>query len=149
VQERVKVFNMETEADCGMKCSESFARYDRDTSSWRTSQLLLTGEWEPFSEGWPKAGIMLDGRCYRQPRLERTIIAKDGGALPRVPRPTAMDGCGASRSMKRQGWEAGPRNNLRDYFGFKHNYLYPPAAMVDYLMGYPTEHTAFDASETP
>ncbi len=52
--------------DSGQSFTESFANYDPDTSSWRTSQgCLLTG-WAEFSATWPKSGTMRSGRCYRQ-----------------------------------------------------------------------------------
>ncbi len=50
---------------------ESFAQWDRATSSWRTSQrCLLPTEgslWALFSERWPRAGMMHDGTVYRRP----------------------------------------------------------------------------------
>jgi hypothetical protein len=48
----------------GRRCGESFANFDRDSSSWRTSQLCFTGEWSEFSETWPRAGLMRNGTCF-------------------------------------------------------------------------------------
>jgi hypothetical protein len=50
--------------DYGKKCGESFAKWDRDTSSWRTRQCSLAGDWELFSETWPKWGLMRSGECW-------------------------------------------------------------------------------------
>ena len=167
---------METEAGYGMKCSESFARYDQDTSSWRTSQLLLTGEWEPFSEGWPKAGIMLDGRCYRQPKLERRIAEIDGGVWA-TPRATMPDNLSSNpeiknnRIIRESGEDFGmnladqakawptPRSRNIDYWDqeyAKKKQMLCDSLMggqlnpmwVEWLMGYPLGWTALDASET-
>ncbi len=79
----------EREADFIGKCSELLTSFDRDTCSWRTSQpSLLTNSLEPFSETWPRAGMMQDGRVYRhrQPVPRTTVIG--GGALQNVPTPT-------------------------------------------------------------
>jgi DNA (cytosine-5)-methyltransferase 1 len=80
----------ERAADFTEKCSELLTRFDPDTSSWKTSQQsLLTNGSEPFSETWPRAGMMRGGRVYRhlQPVPRTTVI--DGGALRNVPTPTA------------------------------------------------------------
>lgn len=49
--------------DSGPKCTESFANYDQDSSSWKTSQICLSGEWEEFSGTWPRHGLMRNGQC--------------------------------------------------------------------------------------
>ncbi len=59
-------------AGCGPSSIESFANYDRDTCSWRTSELCLFGGWIEFSETWPMAGMMRNGIAYRrQPLVPR------------------------------------------------------------------------------
>ena len=63
--------------DYGSNSTESFASYDPDTSSWRTSQASLLTEWEEFLETWPQAGTMRSGKCYRQQMWEHPI--SDGG----------------------------------------------------------------------
>lgn len=42
----------------------SLASYDQDSSSWRTSQACLVSGWEPFSETWPRSGMMRHGTAY-------------------------------------------------------------------------------------
>jgi DNA (cytosine-5)-methyltransferase 1 len=77
------------EADFIEKCSELLTLFDHDTCIWRTSQRsFLTNSLEPFSETWPRAGMMRDGRVYRhrQPVPRTTVIG--GGALQNVPTPT-------------------------------------------------------------
>ena len=49
----------------GLTLSEPFAYYDRDTSSWKTSQVSLLPEWETFSGGWPPAGMTRNGNAYQ------------------------------------------------------------------------------------
>ena len=50
-----------SEAGSGLKCLGSLARWDRDTSSWKTHQFSLLGDLEPFSETWPRWGMMRGG----------------------------------------------------------------------------------------
>ena len=42
-----------TSGGYGQHSRTSFARYDPATSSWKTSQVSLDGEWETYSETWP------------------------------------------------------------------------------------------------
>ena len=85
---------------CGRKPSMYFAEYDRGTRSWRTSQAcLLTNTPDEFTETWPKAGLMLSGVAYPQPKQEPRIAVIDGGLLPT---PTDVSkGGGSSRSGER------------------------------------------------
>src|SRR5690348_993680 len=63
MQDSERVFT-ESAADYGSSSHESFAIFNLDTFSWRTSQLCLTGEWATFSERWPLSGTMQNGQCY-------------------------------------------------------------------------------------
>lgn len=75
----------EREADCGEKCGASWAKYDPATSSWKTHQLSLLGDWEPCSETWPRWGTMRAGECWELSTLVRRI---DGTASGLWPTPT-------------------------------------------------------------
>ena len=66
---------MESEVDCGPKWHDSFAKYDPDTSLWRTHQTSLFGEWEEFSEIFPRWGMMQDGECLE--RVTPPLITKE------------------------------------------------------------------------
>lgn len=57
------------EAVCGESLRESFANFDRESSSWKTSQRSLLGGWTSFSENWPRSGMMLSGRVFELPTL--------------------------------------------------------------------------------
>jgi len=82
------------EADSGEKCPGSLAKYDRATSSWRTSQRCFIEGWARFSEIWPRWGLMRDGVCWdaqisaaRNPEnasgLWPTLKASDGDQYSR------------------------------------------------------------------
>ena len=62
--------------------SESFAWFDPDTSSWKTSQRSLLTDWTPFSESWPRQGLTANGRAYLQVLWAPVISVIGGGLLP-------------------------------------------------------------------
>jgi len=69
-----------TPVTCGPQLSSASAWYDRESYSWKTFQgSFLLGTLEPFSETWPKAGMIRDGVFYPQPRWELPILGKDSG----------------------------------------------------------------------
>ena len=62
--------------DSGVSLLGSFARFDRNSSSWKTPQLSLLGDSEPFSETWPRWGLMRDGVCWEQMKPPSRLIAE-------------------------------------------------------------------------
>jgi hypothetical protein len=83
--------SMASEADYIAKSSVALAWLNRDSSSWKIAQQLLAGDWEPYSQTWPRAGMMRDGRCWPLPTWVRPISAKDGGVSPLWQTPVADD----------------------------------------------------------
>lgn len=63
----------------GLSSLESLAKYDPATSSWRTPQYSLLGDWELYSETWPRWGSMHDGECWAQPTSGLRINATESG----------------------------------------------------------------------
>ena len=59
----------------------------------------------------------------------------EGRGYGGLPTPTECDHKGSGRPRKNRG----PGNNLRDWFRQKHGFLYPPARIVAWLMGFPEE----------
>ena len=53
----------------GQRLPDWLASYDPATSSWKTSQLCLDGALEPYSETWPRSGMMRSGTAFRLPPL--------------------------------------------------------------------------------
>ena len=139
--------SQEADQGCSSRLSESFAWLDRESSSWKTCQRSLFEDWTPFSESWPRAGIMLDGRCYRQPKLEHRICEIDFSCL--LPTPTASDWkhCGTMEAAKRY-IEKGHQVKITLLMQLK-GFGRPHPEPIEEFMGYPIGWTAFDASETP
>ena len=82
----------ESVLDFGDQCYEPFAWYDRASLLWRTWQLCLNGEWAPYSEIWPLAGMTRNGLAYRHAQWVRHTCDSECSLWPT---PTAsMDGRG-------------------------------------------------------
>lgn len=79
--------------DYGASTPVLLARYDPDTSLWRTSQHSLEGGLTEFSETFPRSGTMRSGTAYRLPPLVRLTAGTGFGLLPThsIPTPTASD----------------------------------------------------------
>lgn len=59
-----------TNETSGLRPPVSFAKYDPDTSCWRTYQgSLFTNTTEKYSETWPRAGTVCGGTAYRRQPL--------------------------------------------------------------------------------
>lgn len=68
----------------GARCGGSFAKFDPESSLWRTSQLCLVGGLAEFSETWPRAGLMRNGIAYPLNSLGLPISESVSGLLPTI-----------------------------------------------------------------
>lgn len=111
---------------CGANTGASLASYDRASSSWKTCQACLVSGFQPFSETWPRSGMMRHGTAYQ---LQPSAPLTDGivsGLLP-MPTPTAKANMMAPSMQK---WAA-------------HKNLWPtPAASVTNLTEHPNSWQA-------
>ena len=71
---------------CGATSSESLAKFDLDSSSWRTSQACLTGEPVPFSGRWPRSGSTVNGQLFARQKLAHHITATGFSSSPQGPK---------------------------------------------------------------
>lgn len=53
-----------TRAGSGLSLRQPFARFDRDTLLWRTSQASLLEGWDTFSQTWPSWGMLARGEAF-------------------------------------------------------------------------------------
>lgn len=137
----------------GLKCSRPFAWYDRDTSSWRTFQRSLKGEWEPFLGAWPRAGMTVNGIAYRlKPLVPYTSVI--GSSL--LPTPNTMDATGKGRmntnaNVKKWGGVNSLGGMAATGLWPKELPPCPPGELnpeyVEWLMGFPIGWTGLDVSE--
>lgn len=69
---------------CGANTGASLANFDPASSSWRTFQACLVSGWEPFSETFPRSGMMRSGTVY-QLQPSAPITGEIGSGLWRTP----------------------------------------------------------------
>jgi DNA (cytosine-5)-methyltransferase 1 len=111
---------MESAAGCGEKWHASFAKYDPNSSLWRTAQCSLLGGLDEFSETWPQWGLMRDGECWEQRTLEQTIRGTEFGLSPNgvdsfhTPNTTGLDGGSNSRKALKKKLEKWPTPTVMD-----------------------------------
>ena len=159
--------------DCSLNSCESFAWFDRDSWSWKTSQRCLVEGWATYSESFPRAGTMRNGIAYR--RQASAPLTGGTGCLS-WPTPTAIDSTGRGQrapgstgnhlsisleyAVNRAMWPTPNKEDSRGGVsqtpggarasGLNANVggsLNPQ--WVEWLMGFPPEWTALSASETP
>ena len=68
--------------DSGVSSPVLLAKYDPNTSSWRTSQLCLEGGFQEFWETLPKSGMTRNGTLYQLRTLELRTSEKESGLWP-------------------------------------------------------------------
>lgn len=154
-QENEKVSKENGQA-CGPSSTESFANYDPDTCSWRTSQRSLFGGWEQFSETWPRAGMMRNGIAYQRNLLEQYTSESEYSLWPTL---TARDWRSAGTSLykaKRRMLYRQKTNQQLDLptWLLVNIYQTPETGLVnpsfcENLMGFPIGWTELEHSETP
>ena len=72
----------ERAAGSGKKWRGSFAKYDRDSRSWKTHQFSILGGLDEFSEIWPKWGSMRNGESYQRNSVAPRIGENASGLWP-------------------------------------------------------------------
>jgi len=88
-------------AASGAITGELLARFDRATSSWKTSQRCLLEGLAAFSETWPRSGTMLGGIVYTAPPLAPLMREIASGLLPT---PQAIDAKGSCAKLSHKRW---------------------------------------------
>lgn len=137
---------MDDAADSGLNTSGSLAFYDRNTSSWKTSQLSLEEERCEFSGTLPGSGMMRNGILYPLPSPTAHIVEKGSFLLPTPTKSfgTNARGWGLSKSGRRRYSEEVEANALK--YGYR-----PPINLLEWMMGFPENFTSVELakSETP
>lgn len=78
----------ESDRDSGQNTLGSFAKYNHDSSLWKTSQHFFLGGSNEYSETWPRSGSMRSGVCFRRKGSELPTFASGYSSWPT---PTAQD----------------------------------------------------------
>lgn len=154
----------EQEAVSGTRWQESFAKWDHDSSSWKTPQCSLFGDLESFSETWPRWGIMRHGACFQPLMPELPIFERESGLLP-TPTHKALISWWASAEYKtkqpfnikkmtggqrKSGAKIGSNLSwtLAEWHlrngGQRDSELVPDPCLYEVMMGWPIQWTASD-----
>ncbi len=137
---------LESEADYSLKSPVLLANFDLDSLSWRTSARCFVEGWMPFSEPWPRSGMMQSGTVYQLPTLASLTDATGFGLLPTLGK-NEPKGAGRMRfrgstefrgAKMSEGLRTGPDDPI---------YLHP--AFAEEVMGFPIGWTELQPLETP
>jgi hypothetical protein len=133
----------EPEADFGARWLESFARWDRATSSWKTPQCSLLADLDVFSETWPRWGMMRAGECSEQSMPVRTTNEKESGLWRS---PCARDWKGTTANTT---YDQGRAQYIQlTEGGSVSGTIYPNPITYEALMGWPLGWTDLKPLET-
>lgn len=143
-----------TRATASQPSAVSFARYDRDSRSWKMYPDLFQNHIsQPFAENFPKRGMTLNGIAYRLPRSARTTRGTGFGYL--LPTPTvAMEAPNKNANthgpknlleVARTGWNAGepwmvpPRANEHGQYQYdRGDHSKPRLTLTGFAKMFPT-----------
>jgi hypothetical protein len=133
--------------DFGLNTLASLASFDLSTSSWRTSQLSLNGEWTLFAETWPASGMMRNGHLFQHVPLVRHTCDSECSLWPT---PTAsMDGRGFGIPMhdKTGRYKQSTVTRVQELVRENGWRIHPN--FTEALMDFPMGWTEIEGSETP
>lgn len=134
----------ESAAGCGENLPGSFAKYDRDSRSWRTRQFSLLGGLDEYSETWPNWGLMRNGECLALTTPDSITAVSESGLLPT---PLATDCKGGAKAPRPDNGKL--RNDQwRDYVKMKYGLTYPHPRHSEIRLGWPAGWSDFAQLET-
>jgi len=164
------------EAVSGSKWLGSFAKYDRESSSWKTAQCSLLEDSDEYLETWPRWGSMRNGECFPRAIAAPITSEKGSGFWPTptvcgnhnrkgaskssgdglatavkkrsIPTPTAsMHKASSIKALTRKDGRDRTYDRL-DHFVFATESGPLNPDWVEWLMGWPIGHTDLKALET-
>ena len=131
---------------CFLRWPGSFASYDPASSSWKTCQRSLVEGFQPYSQKWPRAGMMRAGECSEltiQWSAHRT--GGNAGSVSRGwPTPTVAVATGGQTSrggarkgelllsgMVRQNWPTMTASEAKRGHGYQRAQAWPTPIATD------------------
>lgn len=129
----------------GLNTRASLASFDRDTSSWRTSQLCFIEGWQRFAETWPDSGTTQNGQLFRRAPWVPHMCDDECSLWPT---PTAsMDGRGFGIPLHEKAgrYKKATVRRVHALVG-EHGWRIHPN-FTEALMGFDLEWTAIEQSE--
>ena len=128
----------------GRKLSPSFARYDHDTRTWKTSAGCLALDIsDKFSATFPKRGMMRNGACYPLPMSEPPTSVKGSGLW--VPTPDAFArGATKDYNPKAKSQSGRSLQSFAKHADGSNNLGQLNPDWVEWLMGWPIGWTSLE-----
>ncbi len=151
------------EADYGRKSFDLLATYDRDSSSWRTSQTSLAVQANSqasglaeFSETWPRSGLMRNGIAYQLPLSALHTVETGCGFWPTPNKSNGFAPFSTLTMLRKQSGKTRP-SGAKMGFDLKWEPRAVPylvdgwinPILSEWLMGFPIGHTALPPVATP
>lgn len=143
----------ESVVECGTTWPGSLAKFDPDTSSWKTAQRSLLEDWAEFSETWPRWGLMRAGECWERQTLVPRTSESASGFWPTPTHSPRDASCTMETAIKWNGVAkqdslsfAVAREEKAAGRHMPHGQLNP--TWVEWLMGWPTGWTDLKPLET-
>ena len=124
---------MENDQECGDTWRGWLAKYDPDTSLWKTPQCSLLGEEQESLATLPRWGMTVDGLLWEQPMLEPITRGTESGLSEKWATPTTMDKLPpkSQQALLKEATQARPGRskpaNLRDQVSNMQNWPSPNA----------------------
>lgn len=110
----------------GGKCTVLLARYDLNTSLWRTPQCSLLAGLDVFLGTWPRSGMMRNGWCWERTTWGPRTSENASGYLHMIPTPTACN------APNKGSHSRGPKSLLDvATTGWMPGMMWPPATTKD------------------
>lgn len=132
---------------CGQRLCESFATFDLESRSWRTSPDLFGRTFPVSSETWPSSGSLANGECWERGALDSTIDVAACGSM--LPTPTVGDSRNSRNSTANDGkGSTGHSGNTLCDIERMADYSKPSPTFREWMMGWPIGHTDLEQSET-
>lgn len=138
--------------ECGSTWLGSFARFDPNSSSWRTPQCSLLEGLDVFSETWPRWGTMRNGERWELSTLAPRTDEIESGSLPGDGRlwmtPKASDGVFATPSTTGRTRRMSTHLGTQMKFSVAENGGRPNPDWIEWLMAWPIGWTELKPLET-
>ena len=125
-------------AECGRTWPESFTKWDRATSSWKTPLCLLSEDCIEFLGTWPRWGTMRNGECWALTTPGLLINETASGFSQNWPTPRSCSAMAATITLE-SAWNVKRHPNLETIVGRR---MWPtPTCHNSREAGYPAEFT--------
>lgn len=130
---------------CFLRSSESLARFDHGSSSWRTWQTSFLEEWETFSGSWPLSGMMRGGIAFRLQSLVSRSDVCGRSLFPTLQVADSKQAANGSRKGRDPSWGV----TMTDWMRLNADLKRVPVQLAEEIMGFPIGWTELPVSETP